>query len=954
MKPIIENVNGSRNNHCFLIPNINKSDRDLPASISGSDIGNGNILDKERKVKKLSDKELYSLIILVAEEELNSHKELRLQLIFDPQIYLILNKSGIRYNFSNKDKYVIDLKQEHKDNTKTRGIQFYIEVQTFVGSPLLTKDVKHGINFKFSNEKDEVLAEYTRVAQGDIRPSDIILLGDNALAERIFMCELTENLPSVFGVKDAASKAGVPLTIVPSGVGLGDTWLQDQFQIGYTGSSNALMQVIVHLPRMVNDSALIPNTPNLRNFVDNYFPSKKIGVFKDFWKLRLQITDGQNSKEVTVEGSYILLKELLYTRKIYQFILLQLERINPNEKTNHANTDQNDLFSIAVNIEASFMRLNGYTNLSAEQRNTITYLKNVIDKQAAWLSYRAGKVELSIPSEKGLEKFVFTIQNKDLLNDFFLDLLSIHSSGNYGGNIEVSPSMSGAPYGKIISGSVYLEGLKAFLTSRGNLHPLASAYTGWLTVGHIDEIMSFVKDPSSPEGFSVCAASPRLAVSLLEKLVEAQQTGKLVTRLFRGKKWIHQALPGSGDKHLPPNYYINFTSAKNYKYDLTGFARKFEASPDDKYFDSAYHDDRKFIVFNKMGKVDTSYAAFITCDDVLSQTKVTNRIIDDFFLTGAYHFADDVSQAHYYNSDHYQKVGVPGILDKVLKKNFQGIPVYKLPVLFDWMDNFSHSSAAAIVPDLINFQALNDHLLIPKPYAPRMKTVEAIEFMKKFLQRVGDGKIESFASSNLNKDYITGNNLNKTYHWTRATEKVSIASIGKLPTEFDPDFEEMWLSIYQSIYSSNAYYDAPSLFEIQHAKDPYTNHPVTAYENLFYIANYFKDGFDEFKNIPVDYCKGDDQKFHPKQDAYDESIQEVMDKIKKANRDAFDDNGNILSKEWIKIEIPEDTVDMFELYTQLLMDALGLQVHWIDSWYYHTHGGGIHCGTNVLRVLGAR
>lgn len=25
-------------------------------------------------------------------------------------------------------------------------------------------------------------------------------------------------------------------------------------------------------------------------------------------------------------------------------------------------------------------------------------------------------------------------------------------------------------------------------------------------------------------------------------------------------------------------------------------------------------------------------------------------------------------------------------------------------------------------------------------------------------------------------------------------------------------------------------------------------------------------------------------------------------------------------------------------------------VDWVDSWFYHLHFGGIHCGTNVLRI----
>jgi hypothetical protein len=43
-------------------------------------------------------------------------------------------------------------------------------------------------------------------------------------------------------------------------------------------------------------------------------------------------------------------------------------------------------------------------------------------------------------------------------------------------------------------------------------------------------------------------------------------------------------------------------------------------------------------------------------------------------------------------------------------------------------------------------------------------------------------------------------------------------------------------------------------------------------------------------------------------------------------------------------------VDLFEAYIQLVVNALGLSIDWVDTWFYHVHFGGIHCGTNVLRV----
>jgi hypothetical protein len=41
--------------------------------------------------------------------------------------------------------------------------------------------------------------------------------------------------------------------------------------------------------------------------------------------------------------------------------------------------------------------------------------------------------------------------------------------------------------------------------------------------------------------------------------------------------------------------------------------------------------------------------------------------------------------------------------------------------------------------------------------------------------------------------------------------------------------------------------------------------------------------------------------------------------------------------------------NLFELFTLAVVQDLGLTVRFVDSWFYHIHDGGIHCGTNVLR-----
>jgi hypothetical protein len=79
-----------------------------------------------------------------------------------------------------------------------------------------------------------------------------------------------------------------------------------------------------------------------------------------------------------------------------------------------------------------------------------------------------------------------------------------------------------------------------------------------------------------------------------------------------------------------------------------------------------------------------------------------------------------------------------------------------------------------------------------------------------------------------------------------------------------------------------------------------------------------------------------------------------MKLINDANPGVFDQEGKVIPEDWTRIVIPEDTTDVFELYTQILLEALGLTVHWVDSWYYHVRIGEIHCGTNVLRSFAGR
>jgi hypothetical protein len=949
-----ERLSKAARDHFSLLPNLNRTGVELPTQSVSFDMSQPAVLDKDLPVRKLADRQIYGLFIDPDPAELSANPSLILNIIANPSLYSILDQS--ERPLEQKDgKVSIDLKAALKDSTKLGGVKVYLEARSFPGSPTVDESLSQIVQFELVNGDGVGLQTLALVDGAEIRPADLVLAGDQAQPQQLFICSLDENGPSVIEVQEAARLAGVPSVVIPKNLGMGDTWLQDQFQVGYALGAREQMQVVVHLPRMVNDAALFPTTPNLKNFVEHYFASQSIGLFNDFWDDAVTVSDGgsQDSK-LSVAQSYLLYKDFLFIVKVLRYVFGLIVEIDPKQKRAVEEFSFRNLYNVRLNIPSAYRQLNAYTNVDEKKRQAITDLGRLIDRLSSppygnisALAVKNEGVELTVTIDGKPVSFLYKNENSQLLNDLFQTLINLHSSGNYGGNLEVSPPMGDQPYGKIFTGTILSEKMNAFLAACAQ--PLAHAYTSWLKVGHIDELACFVQDSTSPQGFSVCRASPRLAVTLLERLQEAQSKGILVTRLLRGKKWLHEGASDERYAKPPPVFYLSLIKNKDGRYDLSGFTRPIPADSTTTYFDSVYHDDRRFLVIGSAREIVANYAAFITCADLLNQVKVTNRAADDFFLTGKLNFADDVYYAHYANSDYYKKEVTPGILEKVLGKEFPGCPIHPLPVLFDQVESFGLNETSAITPDLVNLQTLKDHVLVPRPYGPRMRPADAVTFLQQFLQQGDDRALASYAQNTLSERWLHSQGLDLTYHWTKAGEKVAVANPGTRPSPLDPDFKEMWRAIYTSIYASTTIMDVPSYYELLHRNDPYLNHPILVDEDLAMIASYFKDGFDDFKNYPVDYCQGDDEKSHPRQDSYEKAIENVKDSIKKANRNVFDDEGNVVVKDWTRVLIPENTVDIFQLYAHLLLSMLGLKVHWVDSWYYHLHDGGIHCGTNVLR-----
>ncbi len=130
-------------------------------------------------------------------------------------------------------------------------------------------------------------------------------------------------------------------------------------------------------------------------------------------------------------------------------------------------------------------------------------------------------VVLRVPVQGPLREYARELLDVDVgVVDPAPEVLAGHRGGRFdqGGDIECSPPVRGYPFGRIItakSAAGETNHLLPFL--RGQVVQLPIEIdTSWLTVGHVDEIVSFLPVASSPVGFKVIVASPAVAQLALD------------------------------------------------------------------------------------------------------------------------------------------------------------------------------------------------------------------------------------------------------------------------------------------------------------------------------------------------------------------------------------------------------------------------------------------------------
>jgi len=386
-------------------------------------------------------------------------------------------------------------------------------------------------------------------------------------------------------------------------------------------------------------------------------------------------------------------------------------------------------------------------------------------------------------------------------------------------------------------------------------------------VGHVDELLTFVKSGNNQP--AICRASPGIALRILRETILAYRRGisqyheyhnhyrpsgtldrrmndgtNPVTHMLRGKMWLHHHPRRSLQELNPP--WIYRTMAKiNTQGDTFSIHEipYFPGEGADRYY------------FSNISAFEFLYHETDKNDDSV------NEFIENQFMKN---------------------------LDKQLKRDFPNTSIYQLPVLFDaisdldsWRNNNREDSTSAFTPNVVNMQHVNGHVLIPRPYGPRMQPAAALTLLQKVFRDTGQSNL----MRGINQRWLRTKRLDKTWFWVKSRVPTTItAPSGTIPL-------------------------GNTFGRMQRARD---------------VAKWFQDGFPG------------------------QTVVQAERRIKNANRRSFLRGGNLRSG-WQKVAIPENTIDLFEAYTQIVMEHLGQRVHWVDSWFYHVRYGEIHCGTNVIR-----
>ncbi len=749
----------------IVVPNLDRDQRRLPATVSNSSIPRA---DYSLATAYSRDDELVPLQIRVTPGALGPDESLHIRCSGVMHTRIRLSDSTgqiVPHRLGEPAVFELPTIPAHG------RLDLTLQVRTIAGASFgrlsnldlaYRSDSREETRFELILLRVDVLARIHEEDRGRFSVAPFILDDRQAPAVRLYMVNNDANHPSFVDVQNATRAASVPMVQVPPAITNGDTWLQDQYQHSFLQGPNRFRQLILHLPRLRHENTDATITDNLEDFINSHFRSRNIGLYSDLWDRIIVVN--------TTDGGILRIdfREITDWAKRVRRILRVAERLNRFGKLIDITWPEIDVSAwvdTLRRLRSELTRLNqtldrAIDEAAPERAELIRGLKNaaesLVDEVTDEFTVVSGSgSNFSIRSEIAGQTATLS---RDTAERLFDRANQMNSSANYGGNIESTPPVSGAPLGKILLGNVTFSDGSEFvdpdllrLLAKQKKQPIVEINTTWLRVGHIDEMMAVVTHGRSE--FSVLHASSRAAMALLRSAearyraglsvehpdnIRNRPSGVLprlmddgnspVTRLFRGKAWLHKhppaqrgQIPQSQD---PPAIYMRLaeglSSGNGFNIHRIGYVpgegplRRYPADI-------------------------TPFEIIWAESDVHSNS--SNDFIDTEFL--------EPSRAR-------------------LTRELQ-VPILPIPVLWDrvndvnrFKETFWRQPTTAFSPDLANMQVLKNHLLIPKPYGPRMRPNDAIAVVREAMQEVG---VSSNIRARVGHRLIRQHRMTRSHYW---------------------------------------------------------------------------------------------------------------------------------------------------------------------------------------------
>jgi hypothetical protein len=758
----------------ILAANIDRDGRALPADPR---IGRRLPLDFSLSTKIGSDNDPAPLTVVVSAGAVTAFKSLILRLRGENAVWVNLLDAnggilGDAFIQSGRRDFALPLKAgQHK---------FKLEAKRVPGS--VFAHVNGGVELSLVG-RDATGTEKT-LDSGQITLARFIVLGDLAQAEHLYICSLPDNQPSVADVTAAVAgiSPAVTLRVVKREDCNGDAWLQDQFQLGYLASPKGAMRAILHMPRLRKNTQVGSDQRNLAEFVRTHFVSTDLGLIDDFWERRVSILHSGGTASFPFEVSeevFRVLFRVRYTQGFLRFALRllcaaagQLNLPPPSacrdelpvlETSVGQRRQLPDLLARVKQVAGAVIAEATRQGLDPAEVQGLLELANQfmarVDAAFRVRGPNAFELVLSTGTFQMTADHIFDLQGK-------LDL--IHDGLVYGGNVEVSPPTADHPFGQVVIGHseerVMDPELRRIFESNAAVQPVVAVDTSWLKVGHVDELIAFLPDRTASGKHAILRASPEIAFALLTEaralyifglpgthpdhwhpfepapIRDRMSSGKAsVTRLFRGKLWLHEnpgaSGPGRSDAAArgieqpmnPPEIYMR----------LVDFYRGFLTADKEAPFNPSVA--RRFY-----------RAATSTREIEFFEGGTNEAIVNDYMVP----------------------------LDAVLQSEFPQLPVFKVPVIFDRADLLpteaspyptesgkpgepKRAQTAAFTPNLANLVYLNGTVLIPHPFGPRMYPGDAIKAIRRMLRAEKLRQIEATVT----REFFRKQGLEKLEVW---------------------------------------------------------------------------------------------------------------------------------------------------------------------------------------------